>query len=318
MSNAAKATLSTAWDLTHNITDTATATTTTTPTTLSVAAAPLVTTAATTAPPGGVIDAASTKYVYAADGTSGLTANTAITSLTEAGGTAGDAVKFTLGGTGASSFTVTTTNSVGTLSTGSAGAAGATNGKAYALTVTCTDTVTGQASPAISTEVVVGSSGADTVSVATLVGASGTSATWAFIYGLGGGDKINATGMTGKLFFMGGGGADTMTGGSGVNTYVYGNVNESTASAMDIITNFAASKDHIDLTGIGTSALTFAGTLASTVKTLAANSIGVQASGGNTFVYVNNTGASEAITAANLKIELQGSVAIGVANITHN
>ncbi len=315
MHTAAKTTLSTAWDLAQNVTDT---TATTTTTTMSVAAAPLVTTTVATAPPGGVIDTVSTKNVYLSEGTSGLTANIAIASLTEAGGTAGDAVTFALGGTGASSFKVTTTNNVGTLSTGSIGAAGATNGKAYALTLTCTDTVNGQSSPAMTTEVVVGSSGADTVSVATLVGATGTSASWAFIYGLGGGDKINATGMTGKLFFMGGGGGDTMTGGSGVNTYVYGNINESTVSAMDIITNFTANKDHIDITGIGSSALTYAGTLASTVKTLAANSISVQASGGNTFVYVNNTSASEAMTAANLKIELQGSVAVGALNFTHN
>jgi hypothetical protein len=317
MTIAKKAALPSAWDLMQAATD-PTATTTTTATTMSVAAAPLVTTAATTAPPGGVVEATSTKNVYASEGTSGLTANTAIASLTEAGGTAGDAVTFALAGTGAGSFKVTTVGNVGTLSTGSAGAAGATNGKAYALTLTCTDTVNGQSSPAISTEVVVGSAGADTVSVATLVGASGTSATWAFIYGLGGGDKINATGMTGKLFFMGGGGGDTMTGGSGVNTYVYGNVNESTGSAMDIVTNFVANRDHIDLTGIGTSALTYAGTLASSVKTLAANSISVQSASGNTFVYVNTTGASEAITAANLKIELQGSVAVGALNFTHN
>jgi len=309
-----KTTLSTAWDLAQTAPDT----TAPTASTMTVAAAPLVTTAVATAPPGSVIDSSLTKYVYASEGSTGLTANTAIASLAEAGGTAGDAVTFTLGGTGASAFKVTTANSVGTLSTGSAGVAGATNGKAYALTVTCTDTVNGQSSSPISTEVIVGSASADTISVASLVGSAGTSATWGFIYGLGGNDTINATGMTGKLFFMGGGGGDTMTGGSGVNTYVYGNGNESTATAMDVIKNFAANKDHIDITGIGSATLTFAGTLAAAAKSLAADTINVQNSGGNTFVYVNNTGASEALSAANLKIELSGSVAVSALNVTHN
>ena len=122
--------------------------------------------------------------------------------------------------------------------------------------------------------------------------------------------------MTGKLWFDGGAGADTMTGGSGVNTYLYGATSDSTPTAMDIITNFNANKDIINLTGIGSEALTFDGSLNG--NKLAADSIGYQISGFNTFVYVNTSGASEALTGTNMKIELNGWVPLGAGNIVHS
>ena len=283
------------------------------------AAMPSVVAAATPAPvvsaPGGVVISDVTGSLAAVQGSTGLTAKTALASMTAAGGIAGDPVKFTLGGTGASAFTLTTTSSVGTLSTGSVAVAGGTNGKAYALTLTATDTTTGLSSKASAFDVVVGGAGADTVSVAKLVGSASTAAP-TFIYGIAGNDTLNGTGMTGKLYFDGGAGADTMTGGTGVNTYVYGAPSDSTASAMDIITNFAANKDVIDLTGIGTTKLTFAGAL--TGASLAADSIGYAKSGANTFVYVNTSGASEALTATSMKIELAGSVTLGAGNFLHH
>ena len=75
-------------------------------------------------------------------------------------------------------------------------------------------------------------------------------------YGLGGNDTINATGMTAPVWFIGGAGSDTMTGGSGTNTYLYAAVSESgtpnevghnTASGTDTITNFTDGRDLISL-----------------------------------------------------------------------
>ena len=265
--------------------------------------------------PGGVVIADAGSVAGALQGTSGLTANVALAKLTAAGGVAGDPLTYTLGGAGAGSFALTTASNAATLSAGAAGVAGAANGKVYALTVTVKDTKTNLSSAAAPIDVVVGSSGNDTVSVASLVGSASTAVPM-FIYGLGGSDKINAAGTSGKLWIDGGAGADTMTGGSGVNTYVYGATSDSTASAMDIITNFATNKDHIDLTGIGSAALTFTGYDLGTQ--LAAHSIGYQFSGLNTFLYVNTSGASEALGATNMKIELNGWIPLSAANVTHS
>jgi len=112
-----------------------------------------------------------------------------------------------------------------------------------------------------------------------------------------------------------------MTGGSGADNYMYGSKTESTNTAMDIITNFSAAMDRIDLTGLG-SALQVAGSIPSNGKgpnanNLAAHSVGWQTNGGNTFVYVNTSGAKEGIASADMKIELLGSVSLTSGNIIH-
>jgi hypothetical protein len=180
--------------------------------------------------------------------------------------------------------------------------------------VTAIDTSSGNSSPAVAVNMVIGSSGNDTIKLSSLSGIVTAAPT--FIYGIAGNDTINGTGMTGVLHFDGGVGADTMTGGTGVNDYEYGAVGDSTSTAMDIITNFHVAMDLIDLTGIGTK-LTYAGSIASNGTTIAADSIGSQASGGNTLVYVNSSGASEKLTATNMKIELQGSIALTTSNFVH-
>ena len=83
---------------------------------------------------------------------------------------------------------------------------------------------------------------------------------------------------------------------------------------MDIITNFHASLDRIDLTGLGLK-LSYDGKLRST--SIAADSVGWQTSHGNTYVYVNTTGSSESLTAANMKIDLVGSISLTSGNIVH-
>ena len=268
-------------------------------------------------PPTGVSFKPATSALAAIQTTSGLAASKTIATATQVGGASGDTFTYALGSTNVSSFTLPTAGNVATLSTGAAAVAGAANGKLYALTVTATDTTTGGSAPATQVDVVVGASGNDTIQLATLTGALPMS-TPTFVYGLAGNDTISGTGMTGNLWFDGGAGADTMTGGGGVNDYLYGAAADSTPSVMDIITNFKAAVDVIDLTGIGSTKLAFAGQLASTATTLSAASIGWQSSGGNTFVYVNTGIKSLSLNSASMKIELQGAVTLADGNLLHN
>ncbi len=101
-----------------------------------------------------------------------------------------------------------------------------------------------------------------------------------------------------------------MTGGSGANAYLYGAASDSTAAAMDIIANFNAGKDLIDLTGLG-GTLASAGALSGD---LAAHSVGWKTSGVNTFVYVNTSGSSEALAATDMQIKLLGTPVLTSAN----
>ena len=276
-------------------------------------------TSSTTSPvpastPTGIAVAPATGSLAGLQSSGGLAANRAIGTVRQAGGPSGDQYSFSLAGTGASTFTLAAANNAAKLYAGSSGVGGAVNGKLYALTITAVDTTAGTSSQAMPVDVVVGSSSNDTVQLASLVG-SAAAATPTFIYGLGGADHINATGMTGKLWLAGGAGADVMTGGTGVNDYLYGRVSDSTASAMDLITNFHAASDLIDLTGLGTT-LGYAGQL--NTPALGADSIGWQQSGGNTYVYVNATGSSQNLSATSMKIELQGLVTPGAGNFLHH
>ena len=257
-----------------------------------------------TSVPSGITVTPSVSSLASVQGSSGLAANRALATIREVGGAAGDSYSFALGGAGASAFKLTTSGNVGTLAAGSAGVAGAAGGRLYALTVTPKDVTSGNAGPASPLDVIVGSSGGDTVSVATLTSAAGAGAgTPTFVYGLGAADTIDGSGMTGAL---------TIAGGGGLNDYVYGAASESTVSAMDVITNFHAS-DLIDLTGIGTK-MNYAGAVSSS---LAAQSVGWGQSGGNTFVYVNTSSRSETLGSVNMKIELLGTITVVSGNITH-
>ena len=263
--------------------------------------------------PTGVSITPITSSLAAAQGASGIAANAAVAGIGQVGGLSEDSYALTLGGAGAGAFTLTGSGSTATLAAGAAGVAGSANGTLYALTLTATDQTSGGVSPASPLDVVVGSGGGDTVSLATLSGNLATS-TPTFVYGLAGSDRIDGTGMTGRLWFEGGAGADTMTGGSGINNYLYGSASESTAVAMDVITNFHASGDLIDLTGLG-STLRYAGQLNKT--SIAAHSVGWQISGGNTYVYANTGSGIESLTSTNMKIELLGSVGLSSSNIVH-
>ncbi len=247
----------------------------------------------------------------------GLAGGHALANIAQVGGLASDSFKYGLGGPGSSSFTVSASSKGATLAASSAGVAGLANGQLYALTVTANDTTAGVSSPAIPVDVIVGagSTTGDTISVATLSAGLGMS-TPTFIYGLSGNDTIIGTGMTGKLWLDGGAGADTMTGGSGVNDFVYGATSDSSVNAMDIIKDFHASTDTIDLTGLGVS-LGWAGQGPSNAAAITGRTVGYVVSGGNAFLYVNASLAIERLTFVDMKIEVQGVTALTNANVLH-
>lgn len=262
--------------------------------------------------PTGISVSPVTLSLKAAQGGAGLTASTSLGNIVQTGGVSTDIDSYALTGAGAAAFTLSAAGNGATLSSGAATVAGAAKGQLYALAVTATDTTTGAASAAMPINVVVGDSAADTIALASLAGIAPAAPT--FVYALGGNDTISGTGITGRLLLDGGSGADTMTGGSGVNDYLYGAASDSTASTMDIITNFHTATDAIDLTGLGTH-LAYIGQLSGNARSIAAGSVGWQTNGGSTYVYVNTTGASEALTTANMKIDLQGSLSLQSGNI---
>ncbi len=264
--------------------------------------------------PTGVTASVVSSSLASAQVNKGLAANAPLATFGETGGTAADSFLYTLGGTGAASFALVTANNGATLSVGATALLGKPTGTLFSLTVSATDETAALTSPADPFNVVLGGNGNDTIHLASLAGIATAAPT--FISGLGGIDTIDGTGMTGTLFFDSGSGADTMTGGSGVNVFGYGAAADSTASAMDIITNFSVALDVIDLTGLG-AAFTAAVALGA-ATTIAAEAIGWQTSGGNTFVYANSGTRTEALTAANMKIELKGVVALTASNFLHD
>jgi hypothetical protein len=243
-----------------------------------------------------------------------LSANTSIAMVSQVGGASTDTYSYSLGGAAASMFKLSASGNVATLAAGQAGLAGLANGQLYALTLTATDVTSGMSAAPNALDIIVGTAGSDTINVAALSGALGTS-TPTFIYGLAGNDRLNGTGYAGKLWIDGGAGADTLTGGSGVNDYLYTAASDSTAMAMDVITNFHGGSDLIDLTGLGIT-LRVAGTIGKN-KPLAAESIGWQSSSGNTYIYVNTSAGSESISGTNMKIDLAGSVSLSSSNFVH-
>lgn len=267
-----------------------------------------------TAEPTAALVTPTTAGLSGADARGSLAKGLTIGSVTHAGGSSADKYSYVLGGDAASQFKLTTTNNTGTLSTGATALAGQVGGKVYGLTVAATDTTIGETTQASALDVIVGTAGADTIHLGSLLT---NAATPAFIFGLAGNDVIDGTGASGHLWVDGGAGADSMTGGSGANTYLYGAVSDSTPAAMDTITNFNAAADQIDLTGIG-KALKIAGVLSGSDASLAAGSVGWLQSGGNTFVYANTGTKPVTLGAASLEIALSGNITLAAGNFAHS
>lgn len=236
-----------------------------------------------------------------------LAGGQALMSFSQTGGKAGDGFAYSLSGSGASTFTLST---AGKLSTASAGVSGAAAGKLYELAVTVTDSTANVSSTAQQLDVVVGSTGQTTLTLAQLAGFSPNVPY--FIYpGSGNNVSVDASGLSARAVFFAGAGSNSFTGGSGVNDYVFGSTTDSTA---DIIRNFHTSKDLLDFTGI-TTRLGFAGAING--ASLAADMIGYEVSGGNTYVYVNTSGVAESLGKTDMRVELLGNLTIGAANIVH-
>ena len=266
-------------------------------------------TGASSGPPSGVaptgISLAVTGSALASlEATTGLNPNVAFGTIAEVGGTTGDSFSYSLGGTDAASFSLNATS--GALSTGTVALSG---NHVYALTFTATDTTAKLSSSAIPFDVVVGTNGGDTINIASLISSTTTSA---MVFGLGGNDVLNGSGMTSHLWFVGGAGADKMTGGSGGNTYLYGSASESIPSAFDTITNFNTNADVIDLTGLGAGVLKTLSSIPGATQSIAAHSVDyLYNSGSNTtFVYMNTSNSSESLSKANMEIALVGHVAL--------
>lgn len=255
--------------------------------------------------PTGVSIAPSPGMLAYAMSATGLNPNVALASFNETGGVSGDTYIYSLSGPDAASFTVTG----GKLMAASPGVSGAANGQLFSLDVSATDTSGGGStpSPADPLDLIVGTGGSDVIQVGSLTGKSVPT----FIYGLGGGDTIDGTGMTSSLWFAAGpGGGDTLTGGSGVNRYMFSGVADSPVSALDVVTNFHGA-DLLDFSGIS-SALADQGSLTGT--TINAHSLGWQQSGSDTLVYVNTGSAAASLSASSMEIALQGTIALAPKN----
>ena len=241
----------------------------------------------------------------ALQGASGLNPGILAT-LSQIGGNAGDPFSYSLAVGSSPPLALST---AGVLSVRSGGMAGAPSGKVYMAIPVITDTASGVSKTGDRLYIAVGDARGNTVSLQSL---GIDAATPTFVYGLGGADTLTGAGMTSKLWFVGGAGADTMTGGSGVNTYLYGSASESTASSMDIIVNFDAGKDLINLAGLG-GTLAYVGSLSGS---LAAHSVGWKTADGKTDVYVNTSGSSNNLADATMKIELNGAPTLSSTNFT--
>jgi hypothetical protein len=93
---------------------------------------------------------------------------------------------------------------------------------------------------------------------------------------------------------------------------VYRSVQESTPGSTDTINNFTIGQDKIDFSGIpglnSNSQGVTVNVLASAPASIAAHTIDIVTSGGNTQIYANATGASESIAGkhADMEIHLVG------------
>jgi hypothetical protein len=245
-----------------------------------------------------------------------------IGTFTQSGGPAGDSYTFSIGGSGASFFAPDglVANQEILYTQGTHTVPGGNPANVYALTVTVTDATTGAPTGALPFDVVVGDANANTINLETGANNLGISATTpTIVYGLNGGDTISGTGMTANVWFVGGAGADTMTGGTGLDRYLYGSAGESKPNGADTITNFhtasATGADHdghddvIDLSGLtfAKSVTLGAGTISS--GKIGAASIGWVQNGADTDIYVNTSKNAENLNSADMEIVLKGFTA---------
>jgi len=123
------------------------------------------------------------------------------------------------------------------------------------------------------------------------------------IYGGADSDQLNSG--AGNDTITGGAGNDDLTGGAGADTFVFLAATDSSPGNgnFDTIKDFVSGTDHIDFSAIaGLQTAVFTTGIAVPV-TLAAHSIDIVTTGGNTVVYANST---DATAAADMEIRLTG------------
>src|SRR3984893_15343313 len=120
-----------------------------------------------------------------------------------------------------------------------------------------------------------------------------------------------------NLTVLPGAGADTFTcDSSGGNyTFTYKSAADSTQTAADRINSFSVANDKIDTSAV-TGATTYQGQLANTSTNINAHSAAWLQSGGNTLVYVNNTGGAVAESSAAMKIVLSGTLTLTASDFS--
>ncbi len=124
------------------------------------------------------------------------------------------------------------------------------------------------------------------------------------------------TGGAGNDVLTGGRGADKLTGGAGADDFVFREASDSTRSARDTIIDFTAGQDSIDFTQMSTGGNFHAlQTVTSAPATIGAHSLVAFVSGGNTVLYVNDTGAAQATNHASMEILLKGVTTLGDADL---
>jgi hypothetical protein len=253
-----------------------------------------------------------------AQGHAGWLAGSPLAAVAATGGAAGDKFSYGLSGPYAASFSLTPTGNGALLAVGQSALTGSGTGALRTMTLTATDeTAATHPTAASALNVVVGDGGNDTITVATLSGIVASAPT--FIGGLGGNDIVNATDLSGPVFFDCGTEFNMMAGGSGQDVYEFaaGAGSPSVGTVQDIITNFKAPVDLIDLAWVGSRFMGVAA-LAGAATTIAADSVGWQASGGNTYVYANDSNQPVPLGATDVKIELEGNIVLTRANFSHS
>ena len=215
-----------------------------------------------------------------------------------------------MGGANIGSFTATAGTNSENLSVGNSNLSGNEGGTVYALSVKVNDTTNSTHSSTLPFDIVIDALDSNTITLHGLGSLGIAASTPTIVYGLGGegGDTINATGMTANVWFVGGEGAETMTGGSGINTYLYADQSDSPLGGADEITNFHAGTDVLNFSAI--SGVTSIQGLITGNTSIAANSIAWKQAGSETDVFVNPTGSAHGQTNLSLmEIALSGVTA---------
>jgi Ca2+-binding RTX toxin-like protein len=145
--------------------------------------------------------------------------------------------------------------------------------------------------------VILGTAGSDTL--------TGTSAQ-DLIIGFGGNDTI-----------IGGGGGDSLTGGAGNDTFKYKAITDSQPGAgkFDTILDFTHGSDKIDFSAI--TGLTTIASARSAPPQIAAHTIEIVTSGGNTVIYANASNSAENLSVVDMEVHLTGVVHVTSSDILH-